>query len=153
MRAVWNPYIGVTRLYWAWVSYAVTFAMLMLTLFPFWSLGRHVMGWPIGLSVLVSIVLSVVSSFSRRDSKVSVSLVPQGLMFRDEAVGYKQQRLIHREEVRSVHVRRNPFFRSLIITLKEKNQRFSLSNVALTEDFLARMHAHVNAEVDSTANE
>ncbi|MGF6397042.1 hypothetical protein ABH905_000708 [Pseudomonas frederiksbergensis] len=146
MRAVWNPYIGFTHLSWACVSYLVTFAMLGLIFFPFLSLGRYVIGWPIGVSILVSVALSMICSFSKRDYKVSVSVVPQGLMFRDEAAGYKRQELIRREEICSVHVRRNPFFKSLVINLKEKNQRFSLSNVALTDDFLARVRAHINVE-------
>ncbi|MEB0046415.1 MULTISPECIES: hypothetical protein [unclassified Pseudomonas] len=146
MRATWNPYTSLTHIYWLCGSCVVSFAMLGMIFFPYGALGRYVAGWPIGMSILMSIVLSVISSFSKRDHKVSISVVPQGLMFRDEAVGYKRQELILREEIHSIHVRRNPFFKSLVIELKEDNQRFFLSNAAFTDGFFDQVRAHIKYE-------
>ncbi|MBD9566163.1 hypothetical protein [Pseudomonas sp. PDM09] len=87
-----------------------------------------------------------VCNFAKRDHKVSVSIIPEGLSFRDEAAGYERQDLIRYEDIQSIRVRRNPFFRSLEINLKEKNQRFSLSNVLLSDDFLAGMHARIDVK-------
>ncbi len=149
MRATWNPYVGFTHIYWVCISYVVATAMFGLIFFPFFPLGRYVIGWPLVVSVLMTIVLSMICSFSKRDYKVSISVVSQGLMYRDEAVGYKRQELIRFEEIRSVHVRSNPFFKSLVIELKEKNQRFSLCNVAFTGGFVDQVNTNIKDELNS----
>lgn len=146
MRATWNPYIGLAHSYWVCLSCVVTFVMIGLVFFPFGSLGRYVMGWPIAMAMLMTVVLSMICSFSKRDHKVSVLVVPQGLMFRDEAVGFKRQELIHKEDIHSIHVRRNPFFKSFVIELKESHQRFVLSNVAFTDGFVDQVRAHIKGE-------
>ncbi|MGZ7457162.1 hypothetical protein ACXPVS_10235 [Pseudomonas sp. Ma2-10] len=146
MKAVWNAKVGFGIMSWAVVSYAVTTAMFTLIFFPFLPLVSYLAGWPFGLSVLISIMFFVICNFAKRDHKVSISIVPEGLSFRDEAAGYERQDLIRYEDIQSIRVRRNPFFRSLVINLKERNQRFSLSNVLLPENFLAGMHAHIDVK-------
>lgn len=64
-------------------------------------------------------------------------------MFRDEADDYQRQDLIQFEKIRSIRTRRNPFFQTFIIDLKEHNQRFTLSNVLLPENFIPQIQARI----------
>lgn len=146
MQAIWNANIGLKLMSFAYISYTLTFAMLALLFFPFLPLGHYVAGLPIGVALSLNILFFVICNFAKRDHGVSVSIVPQGLRFHDEADGYEREDLIRYEDIKSVQIRRNPFFKSLVIDLKENNQRFSLSNVALPDDFLARVHACINGE-------
>jgi len=142
MQATWNAETGFKLLFWSYASYAVTSALLALIFFAFGSLQ----GWPLGLSLLINLVLLSASTVGKRDHQVTISLKSDGLMFRDEAPGYNRQELIRFEDISTIRVRGNPFFRSLIIDLKEDNQRFALSNATLPTDFLAQAQARVNYE-------
>jgi hypothetical protein len=146
MKAVWNAKVGFGLMSWAVASYAVTTAMFMLIFFPILPLVSYLAGWPFGLSILISVMFFVICNFAKRDHKVSISIVPEGLGFCDEAAGYERQDLIRYEDIQSIRVRRNPFFRSLVINLKERNQRFSLSNVLLPDNFLAGIHVHIDVK-------
>jgi len=119
MKAIWNAKVGLGIMSWAVMSYAATTAMFALIFFPVIPLGRYVSGWPFGISVLLSIIFFVICNFAKRDHKVSISIVPEGLSFLDEAAGYERQDLIRYEDIQSIRVRQNPFFKSLIINLKE----------------------------------
>ncbi len=141
MKAVWDAGVGLGIMSWAIASYILTLTMhLILSLVP---LGRYLAGWPIGLAILLSICLFIVSRFAKRDHKVSISIVPEGLVFREDAVGYQREDLIPYEDIRSVRLRCNPFFKSLIVDLKEKNQIFSLSNVTLSDEFMKQVRARI----------
>ncbi|MGW8461663.1 hypothetical protein [Pseudomonas sp. CLCA07] len=143
MQAGFDLEVGLGIMSWFCASGIVT---TLLLVFPILQFSGYLGLWPIGISVLVTIILGATSIFARRDHKVSISIVPEGLIFRDEAVGFHRQDLILNEEIRSVRVRRNPFFKTLIIDLKETNQRFSLSNVMLPDDFLSQIQARIGGE-------
>lgn len=110
--------------------------MFLLIFFPFLPFVSYLAAWPFGLSVLTNIIFFVIFNFAKRDHKVSISTVPEGFLFRDEAAGYERQDFIRYEDIQSIRVRRNPLFKSIVINLKEGNQRFSLSNVLLPDSFL-----------------
>lgn len=143
MQANFNLKVGLEIMSWTVASGLVT---LLLLMFPILQFVDHLGFWLISLSILANIILIVTSAFARRDHKVSISIVPEGLIFRDEALGFNRQDLILSEEIRSVRVRRNPFFKSLIIDLKETNQRFSLSNVSLPDYFLSQIQTRLKAQ-------
>lgn len=149
-QATWNhaQYLSVQS--WAMLSAAITSTLLILIFFPFSSLEGHLIGWPLGLSLSANIVLFIAASLGRRDQKVTVSLTEQGIQYNDESEAYRRQELLRAEEIRSIRVRRNPFFKSLTIDMKENNQRFFLSNVSLTEDFLTQAQALINPSVRKT---
>ncbi len=141
MKAVWNLGVGLGVMLWAIASFILTVTLhLLLTLFP---LEPYLAGWPFAMSILLSIVFFAISVFARRDQKVSITIVPEGLVFRDDAVGYKREDLIRNEDIKSVRLRRNPFFKTLIVDLKEQNQKFSLSNVMLPDEFVAQARARI----------
>ncbi|MDD2047746.1 hypothetical protein [Pseudomonas putida] len=140
MQATFNLKTALGVMSWACGSSVVT---LILLLFPALQFQDYLGLWPIGLSVLVTVILFVTYSFAKRDHKVSISIIPEGLMFRDEADDYNRQELIQFDWIRSVRVRRNPFFQTLIIDLKEQGQRYTLSNVLLPENFLLHIQARI----------
>jgi hypothetical protein len=143
MQAVFNLKVALTIMIWARGSLIVTLTLLFFPILQF----RNYFGlWSIGMSILITVILYVTRSFAKRDHKVSVSIVPEGLMFRDDADGYNREDLIQFETIRSVRARRNPFFQSLIIDLKEQNQRFVLSNVLLPENFISQIEARVGGK-------
>lgn len=143
MQAIFNLNVGLEVMSWTVASGLVT---LLLLMFPILQLVDHFGFWLISLSIPANIILIGASAFARRDHKVSISIVPEGLVFRDEAPGFNRQDLIRSEVIRSVRVRRNPFFKSLIIDLKETNQRFSLSNVSRPDDFLSQIKNRLKAQ-------
>ncbi|PKH13371.1 hypothetical protein BI292_21550 [Pseudomonas sp. 43NM1] len=145
MKAVWNAPVGLTIMHWAAMSNIVTTGMFTLLFIPFLSLGDYVWGWPLGLSISVSIVGFVIRSFAKRDLQVSISIVPGGFVFLDEAPGYERRDFIRYDDVQSVRVRNNILFKTLVITLKEGNQQFSLSNVVLSQEFLEVIRTHAAA--------
>lgn len=149
-QATWNHAQYLNVLSWALLSAAVTSAQLVVIFFPFGSLDEYLLGWPIGLSLSVNTVLFIAASLGRRDQLVRVSLTDKGMQYDDESEGYRRQELLRAGEIRSVRIWRNPFFRSLTIDMKEDNQRFFLSNVSITDEFLAQARALVNAEVSKT---
>ena len=141
MQAIFNLKVALEIMSWACGSLVVTSILLF---FPILQFQNYVGLWLVGASILVTVILFVTCSFARRDHKVSISIVPEGLMFRDEADGYNRQDMIQFEKIRSIHARRNPFFQSLIIDLKEQNQQFTLSNVLLPKDFLSQVQARIS---------
>ncbi|RMH82015.1 hypothetical protein EA796_22015, partial [Pseudomonas sp. AOB-7] len=62
----------------------------------------------------------------------------------DESESYRRNELLRASEIKKIRIRRNPFFKSLMIDMKEDNQRFFLSNTSLTENFLAEANALIN---------
>lgn len=143
MQAIFNLKVAVEIMSWFVASCIVTSLLLM---FPILQLVDYFGFWLIGISILLNIILCTASLFARRDHKVSISIVPEGLTFRDEAVGFNRQDLILSEEIHSIRVRRNPFFKSLIIDMKERNQRFSLSNVILPDGFVSQVQTRIDGE-------
>lgn len=90
-------------------------------------------------------MLFLVAALGRRDQHVRISLTEQGMRYDDESGAYRRQELLCAGEIKHLRVRRNPFFKSLTIDMKENNQRFFLSNVSLTDDFLVQARALLNA--------
>lgn len=118
-------------------SAAIRIAQLFLVFFPFGSLNEYVLGWPLGLSLTANAILAIASTLGRRDQHVRVSLTGNGIQYDDESESYRRNELLLASEIKKIRTRRNPFFKSLTIDMKEDNQRFCLSNASFTENFLA----------------
>ncbi len=143
-QATWNHAQYLSVLSWTMLSAAITSAQLFLVFFPFGNLDEYVLGWPLGLSLTVNVILVIASTLGRRDQHVRVSLTDEGMQYDDESESYRRKELLRASEIKKVRVRRNPFFKSLTIDMKENNQRFFLSNVSITDDFLAGVHTLIN---------
>lgn len=140
-QATWNHAQYLSVLSWAMFSAAITSAQLFLVFFPFGSLDEYVLGWPLGLSLTANAILAIASTLGRRDQYVRVSLTNNGIQYDDESESYRRNELLLASEIKQIHTRRNPFFKSLTIDMKEDNQRFFLSNASFTENFLAEANA------------
>lgn len=140
MQAKSNLKASLEIMIWTCGSSIVT---LIFLFFPIFQFQNYFGLWPISISISVTVILFITCSFARRDHKVSISIVTEGLMFRDEADDYQRQDLIQFEKIRSIRTRRNPFFQTFIIDLKEHNQRFTLSNVLLPENFIPQIQARI----------
>lgn len=99
------------------------------------------LGGPLGLSLTANAILAIASTLGRRDQHVRVSLTGNGIQYDDESESYRRNELLLASEIKKIRARRNPFFKSLTIDMKEDNQRFFLSNAAFTENFLAEANA------------
>ena len=88
--------------------------------------------------------LVIASTLGRRDQYVRISLTDNGIQYDDEAESYRRNELLRASDIKKIRVRRNPFFKSLTIDMKGNNQRFFLSNVSLTEAFLAEANALIS---------
>lgn len=147
MKAVWNAKVGYSMMMLACFSCGVTALMLAIIFFPIplsFQFSSYLEGRPFWISVLISLVLLSISSFAKRDHGVSITVVPEGLFVCDARVGYERQDFIENKDLREVLVRRNPFFSSLIIELKEKNQRFLLCNMEFSDEFILLIRARIN---------
>lgn len=143
-QATWNQAQYLSVMSWTMFSAAITSAQLFLVFFPFGSLDEYLLGWPLGLSLVANAILVIASTLGRRDQYVRVSLTDTGIQYDDESESYRRNELLLSSEIKKVSVRRNPFFKSLTIDMKENNQRLFLSNVSLTEAFLAEANALIN---------
>jgi hypothetical protein len=143
-QATWNHAQYLSVLSWTMLSAAITSAQLFLVFFPFGNLDEYVFGWPLGLSLTANAILVIASTLGRRDQYVRVSLTDNGIQYDDESESYRRKELLRANEIKKIRVRRNPFFKSLTIDMKENNQRFFLSNVSITDDFLAGVQALIN---------
>lgn len=143
-QATWNHAQYLSVLSWTMFSAAITSAQLFLVFFPFGNLDEYVFGWPLGLSLTANAILVMASTLGRRDQHVRISLRDNGIQYDDESESYRRNELLRASDIKKIHVRRNPFFKSLTIDMKEDNQRFFLSNVSLTENFLAEANALIN---------
>ncbi|MFH6599930.1 hypothetical protein ACEVAQ_14555 [Ectopseudomonas khazarica] len=143
-QATWNPAQYLSVMSWAMFSTTITSILLALIFFPFTNLGAYLAGWPIGLSITVNVILFIAASLARRDQYVCVSLTAEGIRYADESESYRRNELLRASDIKKIRVRRNPFFKSLTIDMKEDNQRFFLSNVSLTENFLTEANALIN---------
>ena len=149
-QATWNHAQYLNVLSWALLSAAITSAQLVFIFFPFGSVEEYLLGWPLGLSLSANVVLFIAASLGHRDQLVRVSLTDKGMQYDDESEAYRRQELLRAGEIKSVRIRRNPFFKSLSIDMKEDNQRFFLSNVSITDELLAQARALINAEASKT---
>ncbi|MGE8450273.1 MAG: hypothetical protein ACN6OP_06515 [Pseudomonadales bacterium] len=143
-QATWNHAQYLSVLSWTMFSAAITSAQLFLVFFPFGNLDEYVFGWPLGLSLTANAILVMASTLGRRDQHVRISLRDNGIQYDDESESYRRNELLRASDIKKIRVRRNPFFKSLTIDMKEDNQRFFLSNVSLTENFLAEANALIN---------
>lgn len=143
-QATWNHAQYLSVLSWTMLSSAITSAQLFLLFFPFGNMDEYVLGWPLGLSLTANAILVIASALGRRDQHVRVSLTDNGIQYDDESESYRRKELLQANEIKKIRVRRNPFFKSLTIDMKENNQRFFLSNVSITDDFLAGVQALIN---------
>lgn len=143
-QATWNHAQYLSVLSWTMFSAAITSAQLFLVFFPFGNLDEYVLGWPLGLSLTANAILVIASTLGRRDQHVRVSLTDNGIQYDDESESYRRNELLRASEIKKIRIRRNPFFKSLTIDMKEDNQRFFLSNTSLTENFLAEANALIN---------
>ncbi|MDG1579887.1 hypothetical protein [Pseudomonas sp. GOM6] len=143
-QATWNHAQYLSVLSWTLSSAAITSAQLFLVFFPFGSLDEYVLGWPLGLSLTANVILAIASTLGRRDQHVRVSLTDNGIQYDDESESYRRTELLSASDIKKIRARRNPFFKSLTIDMRENNQRFFLSNVSLTETFLAEANALIN---------
>ena len=143
-QATWNHAQYLSVLSWTMLSSAITSAQLFLVFFPFGNMDEYVLGWPLGLSLTANAILVIASALGRRDQHVRVSLTDNGIQYDDESESYRRKELLQANEIKKIRVRRNPFFKSLTIDMKENNQRFFLSNVSITDDFLASVQALIN---------
>jgi hypothetical protein len=144
-QATWNQAQYLSVMSWAMLSAAVTSAQLVFIFFPLGDLDEYLLGWLLGLSLVANAVLFLAAALGRRDQHVRVSLTEQGMQYDDESEAYRRQELLCAGEIKNLRVRRNPFFKSLTIDMKENNQRFFLSNVSITDDFLAQARALISA--------
>ncbi|WAJ37525.1 hypothetical protein OU800_23485 [Pseudomonas sp. GOM7] len=140
-QATWNHAQYLSVLSWTMFSAAITSAQLFLVFFPFGNLDEYVLGWPLGLSLTANAILVIASTLGRRDQYVRISLTDNGIQYADESESYRRNELLRASEIKKIRVRRNPFFKSLMIDMKENNQRFFLSNASITENFLAEANA------------
>ena len=143
-QATWNHAQYLSVLSWTMFSAAITSAQLFLVFFPFGNLDEYVLGWPLGLSLTANAILVIASTLGRRDQYVRISLTDNGIQYDDEAESYRRNELLRSSDIKKIRVRRNPFFKSLTIDMKGNNQRFFLSNVSLTEAFLAEANALIS---------
>lgn len=148
-QATWNHAQYLSVLSWTMFSAAVTSAQLFLVFFPFGNLDEYVLGWPLGLSLTANVILVSASTLGRRDQYVRISLTDNGIQYDDESESYRRNELLRASDIKKIRVRRNPFFKSLTIDMKEDNQRFFLSNESLTENFLAEANALINQAADN----
>jgi len=149
-QATWNHAQYLSVLSWTMFSAAITSAQLFLVFFPFGDLDEYMLGWPLGLSLTANVILVIASTLGRRDQHVRISLTDNGIQYDDEAESYRRNELLRASDIKKIRVRRNPFFKSLMIDMKEDNQRFFLSNVSLTENFLAEANALINQAADNS---
>ncbi|MGA4449163.1 hypothetical protein ACPA0O_18075 [Ectopseudomonas chengduensis] len=149
-QATWNHAQYLSVLSWTMFSAAITSAQLFLVFFPFGNLDGYVLGWPLGLSLTANAILVIASTLGRRDQHVRISLTDNGIQYDDEAESYRRNELLRASDIKKIRVRRNPFFKSLTIDMKGDNQRFFLSNVSLTENFLAEANALINQAADNS---
>jgi hypothetical protein len=149
-QATWNhaQYLSVQS--WTMFSAAITSAQLFLVFFPFGNLDEYVFGWPLGLSLTANAILVMASTLGRRDQHVRISLRDKGIQYDDESESYRRNEFLRASDIKKIRVRHNPFFKSLTIDMKEDNQRFFLSNVSLTENFLAEANALINQAADNS---
>ena len=143
-QATWNHAQYLSVLSWTMFSAAITSAQLFLVFFPFGNLDEYVLGWPLGLSLTANAILVIASTLGRRDQYVRISLTDNGIQYDDEAESYRRNELLRASDIKKIRVRRNPFFKSLTIDMTGNNQRFFLSNVSLTETFLAEANALIS---------
>lgn len=143
-QATWNHAQYLSVLSWTMFSAAITSAQLFLVFFPFGDLDEYVLGWPLGLSLTANAILVIASTLGRCDQYVRISLTDNGIQYDDEAESYRRNELLRASDIKKIRVRRNPFFKSLTIDMKGNNQRFFLSNVSLTEAFLAEANALIS---------
>ena len=143
-QATWNHAQYLSVLSWTMFSAAITSAQLFLVFFPFGNLDEYVFDWSLGLSLTANAILVMASTLGRRDQHVRISLRDNGIQYDDESESYRRNELLRASDIKKIRVRRNPFFKSLTIDMKEDNQRFFLSNVSLTENFLAEANALIN---------
>ena len=148
-QATWNHAQYLSVLSWTMFSAAVTSAQLFLVFFPFGNLDEYVLGWPLGLSLTANVILVIASTLGRRDQYVRISFTDNGIQHDDESESYRRNELLRASDIKKIRVRRNPFFKSLTIDMKEDNQRFFLSNVSLIENFLAEANALINQAADN----
>jgi hypothetical protein len=149
-QATWNPAQYLSVMSWTTFSTMITSFLLALIFFPIANFGAYLVGWPLGLSITANIILFIASSLARRDQYVSVSLTAEGIRYADESESYRRNELLRASDIKKIRVRRNPFFKSLTIDMKEDNQRFFLSNASLTENFLAEANALINQAADNS---
>lgn len=98
-------------------------------------------GWPLGLSLTANVILAIASTLGRREQHVRGSLTGSGIQYDDESESYLRNERLLASEIKKIRTRRNPFFKSLTIDMKEDNQRFFLSNASFTKNFLAEANA------------
>lgn len=146
-QATWNHAQYLSVLSWTMFSAVVTSAQLFLVFFPFGNLNEYVLGWPLGLSLTANAIFVMASTLGHRDQHVRISLRDNGIQYDDESESYRRNELLRASEIKNIRVRRNPFFKSLTIDMKENNQRFFLSNASLTDNFLAEANALINQGV------
>ncbi|APU32640.1 hypothetical protein UYA_24020 [Ectopseudomonas alcaliphila JAB1] len=149
-QATWNHAQYLSVLSWTMFSATITSTQLFLVFFPFGNLDEYVLGWPLGLSLTANAILVIASTLGRRDQYVRISLTDNGIQYDDEAESYRRNELLRASDIKKIRVRRNPFFKSLTIDMKKDNQRFFLSNVSLTENFLAEANALINQAADNS---
>lgn len=143
-QATWNQVRYLSLMSWAVLSSTITSALLVLVFLPFDSLGRLLLGWPIGLAFSVNAVLLIAAFTAKRDQYVRVSVSEEGIHYEDEDSAYRRQALLPAGEIKSVRIWRSPLFKSLIIEMNEHNQRFVLTNASIPEAFLTQARALVN---------
>lgn len=143
-QATWNQAQYLSVLSWTMFSAAITSAQLFLVFFPVGRLDAYVLGWPLGLSLIANVILLIASTLGRRDQHVRVALTDKGIQYDDESESYRRTELLSACDIKKIRVRRNPFFKSLTIDMKEDNQRFFLSNASLTKDFLAESNSLID---------
>ena len=143
-QATWNQVRYLSLISWAVLSTTLTSALLALIFLPFGSLERLLLGWPLGLAFSVNVILLIAAFTAKRDQYVRVSVSEEGIRYEDEDQAYRRQELLLAGEIKSVRISRNPLFKSLIIEMKEHNQRFVLTNATIPEAFLAQAHTLSN---------
>lgn len=77
-------------------------------------------------------------------------MTAEGIRYADESESYRRNELLRASDIKKIRIRRNPFFKSLTIDMKEDNQRFFLSNASLTANFLAEANALINQAADNS---
>lgn len=143
-QAVWNQVRYLSLMSWAMLSTAITSALLALIFLPFGGLERLLLGWPLGLALSVNAMLLIAAFTAKRDQHVRISVLEEGIRYEDEDPAYRRQELLLPGEIKSIRIWRSPLFKSLVIEMKEHNQRFVLTNATIPEALLAQAQALVS---------
>lgn len=132
-RADWNikKFINI-GIFYSVLLLILSIHLLVASVFS----ARLLPGWSVACLIIMMAVGIFALMLGWRDRGVTVSLVGGGVRYFDKATGYFRDEYIPAMEIKSIKVRRGLLFKSLVINIKDSNQRYFLCNALIGRDFI-----------------